>query len=272
MDEDDGMDVDWELHEPAQAGSEAPPPAQTESAPAVARPAPGPALPPVQPGTARSDAAAPPPRAPPAPSLVEVAPNEYLALDTNVLISRLPLVKELYGHLVKMHRGCLLVPDKVLKGVCCSRGVADGTELDGLKTSYSYNRVSGRDVEVGIAARAATMWMMTIVQEHLDKPHLRLETWTEVKAAMERHVPGGESARGDDMILACCLQFAAGGGRVVVWTDDKMLTLFAEANGVRVLGGNGITLRSLAEGAGASFDGYVGMDVDLPVSTRKGRG
>ncbi|KAL7421689.1 hypothetical protein Q5752_003458 [Cryptotrichosporon argae] len=205
--------------------------------------------------------------------------TRYLALDTNVLVAYLGVVRAVHGVLSTTPgaAGALLVPSIVVH------------ELDGLAASTTPNK-DGRTV--GDAARAATAWLLRVHRQQrlaasASASRAGAGTGMGAGAGADATTTPPRAGRGrlcgakNDQVLDCCLYFRARteGATVALWTDDRNLSLLAEANDVPIVFGPHVPplLRALgleereldvdaidvdAELDDADADGGMGMELD----------
>ncbi|KAK4689061.1 hypothetical protein P7C73_g1023, partial [Tremellales sp. Uapishka_1] len=157
--------------------------------------------------------------------------THYVALDTNILISNLSLVKTLH-RLIYAHPSIpiiILIPSTVIN------------ELDKLQNSVAPDRSSS--LTVGDHARSATAWLLEVGRRRRESGWgvVRCQRWVE---RLHRDLQ-----KPDDRILDCCLYFLSTQGgsakSVLLWTDDRNLSVLAEGNDVPTIGGRNISLDRL---------------------------
>ncbi|ORX36731.1 PIN domain-domain-containing protein [Kockovaella imperatae] len=129
----------------------------------------------------------------------------YLAIDTNIFLDKLRLVKALHTFLSTTLAGCILVPSAVIN------------ELDSLSKSDIVAGVSPEgDVHLSDLARVATAWLLQVARKPKEERVIRCQKWSERLDT--------ELRKGDDKILDCCLFFARE-AKVSLWTNDQNLSL-----------------------------------------------
>lgn len=163
----------------------------------------------------------------------------YLALDTNILINYLNTVRTLHTLLsasVDRLRLLILIPIKVIQ------------EIDGLKHSQKLPYPDS-PVDIGRLARLANTWLLETnrIKREGGLSAVRCQS---LKERYDRSMIGG---KGDDDILDCCMYFDQHGAKVVLWTNDKNLSLKAEANNIQTLGGHPSSLSALLKVSGADL-------------------
>ncbi|KAL1413508.1 hypothetical protein Q8F55_001282 [Vanrija albida] len=178
--------------------------------------------------------------------------THYLAIDTNVFLSRFDEVRALHDRLALMSVSAwILLPGRVV------------AELDGLKSSIKPNPTPARpDESLGETARRATNWLLSIARGQLrgGRGRVRGQKRTEQAAAASKFALGPERL-GDDDILVCCLDFASRGTPVSLWTDDRNLALQAETNDIATFPA-AVPLPSIARSLGVEWNGDECMDLD----------
>ncbi|WRT66296.1 uncharacterized protein IL334_003249 [Kwoniella shivajii] len=152
----------------------------------------------------------------------------YVAVDTNVFISHLNMMRTIHALLVALRPSpvILLIPSIVIH------------ELDGLKTSKVPSE-PGSPITLGRLVQAANTWILEV---HRDR-RLTGKGALRCQSLKERWGNGILDHGGnDDQILECCLHFLHSGSTVTLWTDDKNLSVKAESNDIPTLGGKQMTL------------------------------
>ncbi|OWZ62830.1 hypothetical protein AYX15_05081 [Cryptococcus neoformans] len=173
------------------------------------------------------------------PIVPETRQMHYLALDTNILINYLNTVRTLHTLLsasVDRLGLLILIPIKVIQ------------EIDGLKHSQKLPYPDS-PVDIGRLARLANAWL-------LETHRIRREgglSAVRCQSLKERYDHSMIGGKGDDDILDCCMYFDQHGARVVLWTNDKNLSLKAEANNIQTLGGHPLSLSTLLKDSGADL-------------------
>ncbi|WVW83834.1 hypothetical protein I302_105855 [Kwoniella bestiolae CBS 10118] len=155
-------------------------------------------------------------------------PVHYLAVDTNIFISHLNLIRTIHTLLLAVRPSPLvfLLPSIVIH------------ELDTLKSSRAPSE-PGSPISLGRLVQAANTWLLEVHRNRrftgigaLRCQSLREKWDTTIK----------DHGQNDDQILDCCLHFANHGAKVTLWTNDKNLSVKAEANEIPTLGAQNMTL------------------------------
>ncbi|KIR25754.1 hypothetical protein I309_05450 [Cryptococcus deuterogattii LA55] len=173
------------------------------------------------------------------PIAPETRKIHYLALDTNILISYLNTVRTLHTLLsasVDRLGLLILIPIKVIQ------------EIDDLKHSRKLPYPDS-PVHIGHLARLANTWLLETYRIRREGG-LSAVRCQSLKERYDRSIIG---EKGDDDILDCCMYFDQHGARVVLWTNDKNLSLKAETNNIRTLGGHSLSLSALLKDSGADL-------------------
>ncbi|OCF43177.1 hypothetical protein I317_03021 [Kwoniella heveanensis CBS 569] len=162
------------------------------------------------------------------PEHAPAKPVHYLAVDTNVFISHLNLIRAIHALLAELKPSplVLLVPSVVIH------------ELDGL-TKSRVQESPNSPATVGMTARAGNRWLLEANRNRRATGYgaLRCQALNERWDADVRAI-----GKGDDQVLDCCLYFAHHGARVSLWTEDQNLSLKAESNDVPTFGDKDMTL------------------------------
>ncbi|KAG8967618.1 hypothetical protein FRC03_009647 [Tulasnella sp. 419] len=157
--------------------------------------------------------------------------SRLVVVDTNVLISLLPLCKSLVQI---VNSSPALNITVIIPGIVIQ-------ELDGLKTSRKINIATRADgtqkhVEVSKLAREANNWLLQKMKEGCRCIRVQKETDTPRRPSWKVNRSG---LTNDDLILECTKFFAAWyditSANVMILTNDKNLALKALTEGIRVL-------------------------------------
>ncbi|KZW04078.1 hypothetical protein EXIGLDRAFT_13843 [Exidia glandulosa HHB12029] len=139
------------------------------------------------------------------------AEKRYLALDTNVLISALPLLKE-FASFVEEHQ---LGVEFLIAGVVVE-------ELDHLKKSGvgRIDGVTGQDL--GLAARTASNWLLAGLRRRsqFGAGLIRGQAYHETRQSSANWKTRVNNESNDEVILDCCLHFSSS-RKVYLFTMDK---------------------------------------------------
>ncbi|WWC94110.1 hypothetical protein V866_000948 [Kwoniella sp. B9012] len=155
-------------------------------------------------------------------------PVHYLAVDTNVFISHLNLIRTIHTLLLGLRPSPIifLLPSVVIH------------ELDTLKASRAPSEPDS-PITLGRLVQAANTWLLEVHRNRrmtgigaLRCQSLKEQWDTKIK----------DHGQNDDQILDCCLHFANRGAKVTLWTNDKNLSVKAESNDIPTLGAQDITL------------------------------
>ncbi|OCF74714.1 hypothetical protein I204_05096 [Kwoniella mangroviensis CBS 8886] len=155
-------------------------------------------------------------------------PVHYLAVDTNVFICHLNLIRTIHTLLLGLRPSpvIFLLPSVVIH------------ELDTLKTSRAPPEPNS-PITLGRIVQAANTWLLEVHRTRrmtgigaLRCQSLKEQWDTKIK----------DHGQNDDQILDCCLHFANHGAKVTLWTNDKNLSVKAESNDVATLGAQNMTL------------------------------
>ncbi|WVQ99341.1 hypothetical protein IAU59_006474 [Kwoniella sp. CBS 9459] len=153
----------------------------------------------------------------------------YLAVDTNVFISHLNMIRAIHALLAEIRPSpplILLVPSIVIH------------ELDGL-TRSRVQEAADSPATLGMTARAGNKWLLEANRNRRATGYGALRC----QALNEKWDPAvKESGKGDDQVLDCCLYFAHHGARVSLWTEDQNLSVKAESNDIPTFGDRQMTL------------------------------
>ncbi|WVF71529.1 hypothetical protein IAT40_006337 [Kwoniella sp. CBS 6097] len=162
------------------------------------------------------------------PEHAPTKPVHYLALDTNVFISHLNLIRTIHALLSEIRPSPLIL---VVPSVAIH-------ELDGLSKSRVQEAV-GSPATVGMIARAGNKWLLEANRNRRATGYGALRC----QALNERWDPAVRArGKGDDQILDCCLYFAQHGARVSLWTEDQNLSVKAESNDIPTFGNKAMSL------------------------------
>ncbi|KAK8864320.1 hypothetical protein IAR55_001567 [Kwoniella newhampshirensis] len=173
------------------------------------------------------------------PEISTSQPLHYLAVDTNIFISHFNLFRTIHALLFGLKQSplLLLIPSTVIY------------ELDHLKASTDRPEPDS-PITVGRLVRTATSWLLEVERTRREKKKGVLRC----QSLRERYDPTiKERGSADDRILDCCLHFQETGGDVVLWTDDKNLSVKAETNHIPTIGGRHSSLYSILKGCGADL-------------------
>ncbi|WVQ67741.1 uncharacterized protein L199_005946 [Kwoniella botswanensis] len=155
-------------------------------------------------------------------------PVHYLAVDTNVFISHLNLIRTIHTLLLGLRPSPIifLLPSVVIH------------ELDTLKASRAPSEPDS-PITLGRLVQAANTWLLEVHRNRrmtgigaLRCQSLKEQWDTKIK----------DHGQNDDQILDCCLHFANHGAKVTLWTNDKNLSVKAESNDIPTLGAQNMTL------------------------------
>ncbi|WVR06976.1 hypothetical protein IAU60_004013 [Kwoniella sp. DSM 27419] len=163
----------------------------------------------------------------------------YLAVDTNIFISHLNMMRTLHDLLASTNPPglILLIPSVVIH------------ELDGLTRSLKQPDPAHPET-LGQIARTCNKFLLAVNKERRESGRGALRC----QALAERWDPGvKDHGTGDDKILDGCLYFAHHGAKVTLWTNDQNLSVKAESNDIPTVGGKGMTLRGLLRATKEDF-------------------
>ncbi|WWC89393.1 uncharacterized protein L201_004317 [Kwoniella dendrophila CBS 6074] len=158
-------------------------------------------------------------------------PVHYLAIDTNVFISQLNLIRTIHSLLLSLKPSpvILLIPSVVIH------------ELDGLKNSRTLSEPES-PITLGRLVQSANSWLLEIHRNRRMTGNGALRC----QSIKEKYDPAIRNhGQNDDQILDCCLYFANTGSKVTLWTNDKNLGVKAESNDIPTLGGDSVTLKTI---------------------------
>ncbi|WWD17381.1 hypothetical protein CI109_101822 [Kwoniella shandongensis] len=181
------------------------------------------------------------------PEVLPAQPLRFLAVDTNIFISHLNLFRTIHALLLGLDPSplILLIPSTVIY------------ELDHLKDSSDKPELDS-PISVGRLVRTATSWLLDVEKTRRESKKGALRC----QSLKERYDPTvREHGSADDQILDCCLHFEETGGKVVLWTNDKNLSVKAETNHIPTIGGRHASLRSILRGCGVNFPERLWKDV-----------
>ncbi|WWC70273.1 uncharacterized protein I206_104223 [Kwoniella pini CBS 10737] len=154
----------------------------------------------------------------------------YLAIDTNIFISQLNLIRVVHDLLLTLRPSpiILLIPSIVIH------------ELDSLKNSKTLPEPNS-PITLGRLVQSSNSWLLEIHRNRrkTGKGALRCQS---LKEKWDLHIR--EHGQNDDQILDCCLYFKYHEAKVTLWTDDKNLSVKAESNDIPTIGGKVFTLTS----------------------------
>lgn len=169
----------------------------------------------------------------------------YICIDTNVLLARLDLVKQLYS-LLTAHTNAnisLLVPHRVLRELDTQGSAETGPTSD--------------------QARAATAWLLTVIRRVMTEGvgsirHQKTAEKNDPSVCCDRCSDAWQliydqsSLDPDDLILDCCLFFkqardSVPAHGVTLWTNDTNLSAKAWVEEIPAVGGRATSLRQVLE-------------------------
>ncbi|KAI9639481.1 uncharacterized protein MKK02DRAFT_29534 [Dioszegia hungarica] len=159
-------------------------------------------------------------RTPTRSQAVGTGSHRYLTLDTNVLINHLNLVQKLDKLASQAH-----------------------TEQSSTVSSQSTRP------DTLAAARQATTWLLAVNRHRRETGYgaVRCQRWSERGAQ--------RLSKADDRVLDCALYFREqGGGNVMLWTEDRNLSLLAEANDISTIPSPTPDLTCILHLCGIPFD------------------
>ncbi|WWD02907.1 hypothetical protein V865_000949 [Kwoniella europaea PYCC6329] len=174
-------------------------------------------------------------------------PVHYLAVDTNVFISHLNLIRTIHTLLLGLRPSPIifLLPSVVIH------------ELDTLKASRAPSAPDS-PITLGRLVQAANTWLLEVHRNRrmtglgaLRCQSLKEQWDTKIK----------DHGQNDDQILDCCLHFANHGAKVTLWTNDKNLSVKAESNDIPTLGAQNMTLTKFFKSIDEIFPETLWKDV-----------
>ncbi|KAJ9096416.1 hypothetical protein QFC21_005238 [Naganishia friedmannii] len=216
-------------------------------------------------------------------------PVVYLALDTNIFISHLNIVRSLHDTLLKQDQAPeltlpeirLLVPNTVIRELdrqknrwhepssssfAKSAPPPTGREQRSLALSrHSNNAQHPASIpdqrtstqSLAVAARAATEWLLQVrqVQRREQQQGQRDTARVMIFQKKDEVFEHGVIAKADDRILDCCEYYQtksvhadkATKTKVVLWTDDKNLSLQAEIHAVPCIGNRRYSVQQIID-------------------------